>query len=290
MESMTYAIHKIGGTGLMMPYAKLVEWVRFVTKDKESQRVIIVVSAFAKITRMLQEIFENKLNGEISKAKENLVQIKKIHIQRCSDLFVEDMSDVFKYFNEIENFILHENIDENNPTISKAKLLRFGELVSSEIFKKFLLGMNLYVKLIDAQNMIFASGQDYCSSIPLQPKTSESISKMINNPSLQNQIILTQGYICKDRLLGLDGSDLTASLISLGLKSFNPNLYVKKTFWKDVSGVMVNGVVKKNITLDEYNSLQTVPVRIDAIKIDPKTETVIRSFLSLENPGTIFIK
>jgi hypothetical protein len=51
--------------------------------------------------------------------------------------------------------------------------------MSSEIFYQFLLGINLSVKLIDAQNMIYASGDDYCYSFPVQPKTSEIISEVI---------------------------------------------------------------------------------------------------------------
>jgi hypothetical protein len=87
--------------------------------------------------------------------------------------------------------------------------------------------------------------------------------------------------------LGLDGSDLTASLIALGLKSCNLNVFVKKTFWKDVDGVIVDGVVQESMSKDSYNKLETVPVRKDAINIDPETdETIIRSFLNLKNPGT----
>lgn len=285
-----YLIHKIGGAGLMMLYQELFEWVTYVLMDKKpGTQIVIVVSALAKTTRKLQDIFEKKLNGEIEEAMQIFEdEIRKIHLQRCISLSVKDTSILYGYFHEIEYFIRNGSIDQENPTISKAQLLRFGELMSSEIFRQFLLGMNLSVKLIDAQDMVYASGDDYCNSIPLQPKTSKSISKSIDRDH-GDKIILTQGYIGYKRLLGLDGSDLSASLITCGLKSCNPNLSVKKTFWKDVDGVMVDGVVKEKISLGEYNSLKTVPVRKDALNIDTETVTTIRSFLNLQNPGTIIV-
>lgn len=284
-----FSVNKIGGAGLMLPYQKLLEWVRYVVKNVDPDtQVIIVVSAFAKVTRMLQEIFEKKLNGETEKASALFESIKKIHLQRCKDLFVEDTTTLYEYFHNIEYFIKDGSINNmDNPTTSNAYILKFGELMSSEIFHQFLLEIKLSVKLIDAQQMIFAEGEDYCNSIPLQPETSESISKAIDSKS-EYTIILTQGYICNHRLLGLDGSDLTASLIASGLKLYNPNYDIKSAFWKDVKGVMVNGVVKEEMNGDEYDSLETVPVRKDAIatNVSNQIETCIRSFENLEHQGT----
>lgn len=283
-----FLVNKIGGAGLMLPYQKLFDWVRYILKDKEpSTQIIIVVSALAKTTRMLQDIFEKKLNGENQKALQVFESIKKIHLQRCKDLFIEEKTTLYEYFYEIEYFIKEGSINKDNQTISNAYLLKFGELMSSEIFYQFVLGMKLSVKLIAAEKIVYASGEDYCNSIPIQPKTSESISRAIDNESGYT-IILTQGYICNHRLLGLDGSDLTASLITFGLKSCNPNCYVKSTFWKDVEGVIVDRIVKEEMNGDEYNSLKTVPVRKDAIITNAcnQTETIIRSFLNLEHQGT----
>ncbi len=283
-----FLIHKIGGAGLMLPYEQLLAWVRYILNDiKPGTRIIIVVSAFAKVTTKLQDIFENKSNGDTAKAWEVFKEIKELHLQRCTDLFVEETDNLFDYFHEIEYFISYGSINEENPTISKAQLLRFGELMSSEIFNQFLLKEHVAVKLIDAQNMVFATGEDYCYSVPVQPETSEKISRVINSESANDTIILTQGYIGNKRLLGFDGSDLTASLIALALKSRNPNMSVKKIFWKDVDGVMINGIVQDKISVNLYKSLDTTPVRKDAINIEAETETIIRSFLNLNHPGTL---
>lgn len=289
MEKKIFPIHKIGGAGLLLAYYELRYVVLEILKNREpGTQIIVVVSALAKITRMLEDAFEKKCKGNIKEALDVFQNIKEIHLQRCVDLYVYDKDNLFDLFHEIKYFILHGSIDEKKSTFSKAYLLKFGELMSSEIFYQFLLTMNLSVKLVDAQKMIFASGKDYCYSFPVQPKTSEIISEVIQAESAYNyNIILTQGYICNERLLGLDGSDLTASLIALGLKSCNPNVFVKKTFWKDVDGVIVDGVVQESMSKDSYNKLETVPVRKDAINIDSETdETIIRSFLNLENPGT----
>ncbi len=288
-----YLIHKIGGAGLMLPYEQLLAWVRYILNDiKPGSRIIIVVSALAKVTTKLQDIFENKSNGDTAKAWEVFKEIKELHLQRCTDLFVEETDNLFDYFHEIEYFISHGSINEENPTISKAQLLKFGELMSSEIFNQFLLKEHVAVKLIDAQNMVFATGEDYCYSEPLQPKTSEMISQIIESEITNDDtVILTQGYICNQRLLGFDGSDLTISLIASSLKLANPNCYVKTTFWKDVEGVMVNGIVQSEISIDLYNSLDEVPVRKDAINTNScqRILTIIRSFLNLKHPGTLIV-
>ena len=283
-----FLVSKIGGAGLMMPYRLLLAWVRYITKDiGPDTQVIIVVSALAKVTRMLQDIFKKKLNGEIVQALQVFELIKKIHLQRCKDLLIKDPTFLSEYFHNIEYFIREGSINEDNQTISNAYILKFGELMSSAIINQFLLGKNLSIKLIDAQEMIFASGEDYCNSIPLLPQTSEHIAKVIGSAS-EYPIILTQGYICHERLLGLDGSDLTASLIAYALKLCYQNCCIILTFWKDILGVMVNGVVKKKMKGGEYNSLPTVPVRKDAIvtSVSNQIETWIRSFENLEHEGT----
>ncbi len=284
-----YSVSKIGGAGLMMLYEKLIEWVGLVLKNKEpNTQIIIVVSALAKTTRMLQEIFQKKLNGEISDALRVFELIKQIHLQRCKDLFIKDTSKIYEYFYEIEYFVKEGSINKENPTISNAHILKFGELLSSEIFRQFLLNRNLSVKLIDAQKMIYASGDDYCYSVPLQPKTSESISKQIGL-HYGSEIILTQGYICYERLLGLDGSDLTAGLIPFGLQLCNSTRNPELTFWKDVDGVIVDGKVLDEISLSDYIQLETTPVRKDAISTNLryKPKIWVRSFLNLDHPGTL---
>jgi aspartokinase len=290
MRKIIYLIHKIGGAGLMLPYVQLLAWVRYILNDKKpNAQIIIVVSALEKVTRMLQDIFEKKLNGDTRKALEVFQNLKKIHLQRCRDLKIKDLSRMYDYFYEIEFFIRDGSINKDNHSISKAQLLKFGELISAEIFYQFLLGMNIRVKLIDAQEIIYADGEDYCNSVPVQPKTSQMISEVIQSESMHDyDVILTEGYICKERLLGLDGSDLTAGLVPVGLQSYNSHCDPELILWKDVDGVIVNGIVKEEISFPEYLALETTPVRKDAIIINQrfKTKIRIRSFKNLNHPGT----
>jgi aspartokinase len=290
MEKLLFFVHKIGGAGLMMLYQELIIWVTYVLNDKKPNvQIIIVVSALEKVTRMLQDIFEKKLNGDTRNALNVFQNLKKLHLQRCMDLKIKDLSRMYDYFYEIEFFIRDGSIDKDNHTISKAQLLKFGELISAEIFYQFLLGMNIRVKLINAQEIIYADGEDYCNSVPVQPKTSQMISEVIQSESMHNyDVILTEGYICKERLLGLDGSDLTAGLVPVGLQSYNSHVDPELILWKDVDGVIVNGIVKEEISFPEYISLKTTPVRKDAIIINQrfKTKITIRSYRNLTHPGT----
>lgn len=289
-----FSIGKIGGKGAGLSYEELVALFKYILSDKEpGTQLILVVSALEMTTRNLQYIFNEKLNGDAEKAWERFQEIKMTHVQRCTDLFISKTDILFDLFHEIEYFILHGSINGENPTISEAQLLRFGELMSSEIINQFLIKENIAVKLIDAQKMIFASGENYCYSEPLQPKTSEMISRFIETESdYDDTIILTQGYICNERLLGLDGSDLTASLIAYGLQLCIPTCFIEKiSFWKNVDGVIVDGVVKDRIGSGEYDSLDKGPVRKDAISLNKryKPKTIIRSFINLEHSGTLIV-
>lgn len=289
----TYEIHKIGGAGLMLPFQKLFDLVRYILKnDKPDTQIIIVVSAFAGITRILQSIFEEKRRNNIKQAMLLLESLKRIHLKRCKDLSINDSSIIYEYLYEIEYFIMNGSINEKNPSISKAHLLKFGELLSSEIFHQFLLGMKLHVNFFDAREVIICSGKDYCNSEVLQPETSEAISKKIN--TFNSKVLLTHGFIARgknrvDKLLGFDGSDLTASLLSFALHLCGFNCNTEITYWKDVEGVLVDGNIREEINGDGYDFLPTVPVRKDSISVNKryKPKIFIRSFLNLNHPGTL---
>ena len=289
------AIFKIGGAGLMLPFQELFDLVCFILKDKkETGQTIIVVSALAGITRKLENIFQSKASGNIPQAMKIFEEIKKIHFERCKELFINDLDFLFDYLDEIKYFIQEGKINKNNETISKAYLLKYGELLSSEIFKRFLLDMKLSVNFSDARDTIVCFGKDYCNS---QANVSESGAKIYRllKSTKSKDILLTQGYIGKstygkDKLMGLDSSDLTASLFALCVRLYQSNSNVELTYFKDKLGVLdKNDNLIKFLSYEEYARLESGPVRKDAIEILkwPKVKARVRSFTNLENEGTL---
>lgn len=289
----TYNINKMGGEFMgKLSYDGMLRWLEFVNKNNQG-KLIFVVSALNGITRLLDKIFQNMENGRKSDAKKLSEDLKMIHIQRIKNLLIKDPDFIFSDLHEINNVIEESSINENNPSISKSHLLKFGELISSKIFYNFLISQRIDITMTDARQIIIASGHDYCNS---DINESESMG-LTNNFANQPDCSLTQGYIARnlknqDKLLGFDGSDMTAGFITktVNVCNFEPSVYL--TFWKNVSGVEVNGRIVREIGIKEYLSLPTTPARKDSIETNKRytgTKILIKSFYELEDPGTKII-
>jgi len=295
-----YAIHKIGGAGLMLPLQKLLELVNYILKEDKGKQTIFVISAFAGVTRILQDIFEAKLQNNESKVKSCFTLLKKIYFDREEDLMEDtfyDIPETGNWWERIQTISFKTTTDtvKRCGTTIKAELLSCGEFMSSEIFTGFLeKHTNTSVKFLRPWDIIMAKGDDYCNSTVKQPKTAKNISRVIAPRHSVDKIMIFPGYIASDedrfdRLLGFDGSDLTAGLISHGLQTYDSLCSTELNFWKDVDGVYdTEGVYKSNISYKEYLDLPTTPVRKDAIiqVCEYKSETRIRSFLNLDHQGT----
>jgi aspartokinase len=294
----------MGGACLMLDKERLTILVDKILSDSKNGKIIFVVSALSGVTRLLGEAF---LAEEESHPKEEIDQKIKyfadIHFRMIDRLITlkEDKTLLKEFVVSLKNDLSNKLNSKIKAPRNHASILVLGELASSCVFS-FFLKQIADCRLIDARNLIIVEKGDYLNSKPNFNSTFSKVKKCFL-PFTYN-IIVTQGYISsdiddEDHVLGFDGSDLSVAILAdCFLKMEN---YVSLTYWKDVLGVMKNPQNIKDgffgemriIEYLDFSEKKSVPVRTDAIRLflsylNLKVLKIqIRSFLELENPGTI---
>ena len=143
---------KFGGASIRD--SKRIKNVTKIIKDYNANKVVIVFSAIANITNLLEELVELHFNDD-EKKTEKLSEVKKIHFEIMNDLFTINhkvFSEIEIVFNEISEILLVKN----NYLFSKLydKIVSKGELLSSIILSNYLFVNGLKNFLYDAREII----------------------------------------------------------------------------------------------------------------------------------------
>lgn len=270
---------------------------------KNKGKKLYVVSAVKGMTRLLQLIFDFKIQKDLSCRLEKKVtddyldEFKLIHTELIGSLFKRNKHKALNQFDllfcelqETVNKIKSKDNDEHY-----ASTLQYGELASSQILSNYLTSIGIKNILFDARNYVLTSS-DYRSAkiISVEPSFEENFS--------DSKILITQGFIGrsilkKNTVLYLDGSDESAAKFTIALSE---KYKVKSTFFKDVPGVF-RGNPKDDPTLEmfdmmtplEYSLLveetKSYVVKPDAILDLSKAgiSVRVRSYIDLKNKGTL---
>ena len=248
--------------------------------------IIIVVSAFDKLTNLLETIYysENK----------RFILVES---------FFKDLMLSLKFSNKLIDSILMELSRLTSIHVSEADTLAIGELISSKILSAYLHELKFSHTFLHAPNIIKTNSSGINSSINLKSTIIEKNNYISYYPNNLRAPILTQGFIggfddngkCQIACLGREGSDYSAAIFG---SIFNATQVV---LFKDVDGIYsVDPKQDKSATLfsslsyeDAFNicnQKNTVvhPKTISQLK-DKRIPLVIKSFNNLEKPGTIII-
>lgn len=290
-------IFKFGGASVKD--AESVENVATILRQYEQSKVLVVISAMAKTTNLL----ENLVGSYIQKEPQThvlLEELKTFHFQICSTLFQNPNHPIF---NDLENLFLElecmlekevgggiENYD-----FVYDQVVSYGELLSTRIVSAYLLLHGIKNKWVDARNFIFTNSHHREAQINWQ-ETERIIAGKLK-PFAEKSMVITQGFIGKDRdnattTLGREGSDYSAAVFAYCLDAESV------TIWKDVEGVM-NADPKKYpgaVKIDTLSYNQAIELAYyGASVIHPKTiqplkskaiPLYVQSFVKPQNPGT----
>ena len=293
-------VNKIGGAGLMMPRKELSSLLLKIIREAPQGNFIFVVSALAGITRLLDNLVKAIKEKEKTKTNFFFMNFKIAHEEMIERLIPFDHQ-IYKemniYYSQMEEIIYSRLPDHNEKY--QANLLKYGEICSSSIFRIF---ADIFVSsyLLDARDCIVTKNDSYALANVDLALTLEKTKNKLNQ--IQYNSIVTQGYIAKnylgeDTVIGYDGSDLTAAIFALASLSDKKN-EVQLSYWKDILGVWENphketdGIFEKMKISEylEFSEQNQVPVRPDSLNIlsgAGKCKIFIRSFLNLENRGTL---
>ena len=281
---------KFGGASIKD--SKRIENVFSIIEKYKSQKTIIVFSAIANITNLLEELVESYINRD-SNIKNKFSEIQKIHFDIIDNLFVKNdtiYEKITNIFNEIADILYskpHENFSFNyDQIVSK------GELLSSTILSDYLNLKKINNQMLDSRDFIKTDSKFQNAKIDWS-LTKKKIKQKINNFP-----IVTQGFVGSDlsnnpTTLGREGSDYTAAIIA---NILNVDEVI---IWKDVDGVLNadpryfdSAELIKELSFSEAIELAFYGAKI----IHPKTiqplqqkniQLSVRSFLNIENSGTI---
>jgi aspartokinase/homoserine dehydrogenase 1 len=227
---------KFGGTSVANAQnIKLV--LAIVSKKAADEKLVIVVSAFSKITDMLLIASKKAAAGDES-FKELLIEIEKQHLDTLKELIpVSEQSSLLSHIKRIVNhletlldgcFLLGELSLRTADTI-----LSFGELLSSYIIAEALKQNFKNSSYKDSRELIKTNSNFGKAAVNF-----EITNELINDffASSEAQVVVVPGFIAAslngiNTTLGRGGSDYTAAIIAGALQANELQI------WTDVNGM-----------------------------------------------------
>lgn len=258
----------------------------------KNQKIIIVFSAIANVTNLLEDLVDLYFNNS-QQLKSKLLEIRNVHAQITKELFEKDHQvfiEIEKIFSEID-FFLKTNSNKNLSFVYD-QIVSAGELLSSKILSNYLTNNSFENTLVDARDIIKTNDKYQNANIDWASTKDKIKSYLVDFP------IITQGFIGSDSsnyttTLGREGSDFTAAIIANVLN------VSEVTIWKDVDGVLNADPRYFNdfVLLDQLPYSEAIELAFYGAKvIHPRTiqplqekniPLIVRSFLNYNNKGTI---
>jgi aspartate kinase len=231
---------KFGGTSIKD--ADAFKNVASIIQNKLKQKPIVVLSAMAGITDLLEESITAAVKQNVKVVEHYADRIKSTHLKAINKLFGRaTYSESLAYFvnTEIERLRVLlsavETIRVQTDNLTHA-ILSTGELLSSKILNSYFKYQGLEAQYIDARNYMITT--DPQNGIKPVQKTIRKEARQHFLPLLRKcDVITTQGYIAATEegvptTLGRNGSDYSASLLGAALDAEEIQI------WTDVNGIL----------------------------------------------------
>jgi aspartate kinase len=239
---------KFGGTSVGTPQG-MNQIREIITKDNNKK--LIVLSALSGVTNTLVEIGERLRKKEHDQATK---VIKKL--QKRYDEFIDELFETESFKNKASG-IISDSMDFIKSCLEKPftnsidkELLAQGELMSTNIFNLHLQEHELNSALINALDFVRTDA----FSEPDEAFINKELSDILMKQPAETNLIITQGYICRNAEGNIDnlkrgGSDYTASLIGAALNADEIQI------WTDIDGMHNNDprVVEKTFSIPELS-------------------------------------
>ncbi len=222
---------KFGGTSVGTA-DRLKELARLVNSDEDK---IVVLSAMAGTTNALVEIAELLYDKQNDKAISSIQALEQNYYRVVEELYtVSEVKEKAKemvesHFNYIQAFT------EDLFTIHEEKaVLAQGELLSTALFHYYLEELGVPSILISALDFMRIDKDGEPDSYYIK----ENLSRELKQKK-SNEIVITQGFICRNTFGEIDnlkrgGSDYSASLIGVAVAAEEVQI------WTDIDGIHNN--------------------------------------------------
>jgi aspartate kinase len=283
---------KFGGTSVGTPQG-MNQIREIITKDKNKK--LVVLSALSGVTNTLVEIGERLRKKEHEQATKVIKKLQKRYDEFLDELFKTDSfkNQAYSILAESMNFIKGCLEKPFTNSIDK-ELLAQGELMSTNIFNLHLQEHELNSALINALDFVRTD----TFSEPDEAFINKELSDILMKQSADTNLIITQGYICRNAEGNIDnlkrgGSDYTASLVGAALNADEIQI------WTDIDGMHNNDprVVEKTFSIPQLSFEEAAELAYFGAKIlhpscirpaQKKTIPVrLKNTMKPEAPGTL---
>ena len=233
-------IIKFGGTSVQNEEA--IGRVISIVRGRLREKPLVVVSALAKVTRLLCDIAEEAEAQHEENVKESLKQLRERHFNLAKnllasrpDLLEECLQKVEERISDLETFVGGVCLIGELSARSEARIISTGELLSSTIISYAFNANGISCHWIDARRMI-TTDDNYLSARPDMEVTEANIKRIVGLEYKGADLVLTQGFVAATdkgatSVLGFEGSDYSAAIFGMALGAERVEI------WTDVDGI-----------------------------------------------------
>jgi aspartate kinase len=262
--------------------------------EKESDRLVVVISAFGKTTNALEKVLNQWIIGNKEYAA-NLDNIYAYHESVINDLHIgaDSIEELKNSFRNLKTYLSSDI--RNAYDFEYDQIVSCGEIWSTMIVAGYLKTRLSNVEWKDIRKLIVTDDRFRDANI-IWDESALRVRSGFNFSSAG--IYVTQGFIGAtgkgfSTTLGREGSDYTAAVIANMLDAVNV------TVWKDVPGIMNADPawMKRTVKLNEMSYREAVEMTFSGAKvIHPKTikplqnkniPLYVRSFIDPSGEGTV---
>ena len=230
-----WVILKFGGTSVSTPerWATIAELTR--QRIGEGLRPLVVCSALSGISNQLEALLGLAVQD---RHEEALAAIRARHLKLGAGLGVDAAELLRADFEELSRLALAASLLREAGPALKARVMAFGELMSTRLGAAFLASRGIETAWHDARESLTAreepqGSRAYLSATCDFDRDPELIDRL---SSLSGTAVVTQGFIARNRdgqtvLLGRGGSDTSAAYFAARLGA------ARCEIWTDVPGL-----------------------------------------------------
>ncbi|HPV04715.1 MAG TPA: bifunctional aspartate kinase/diaminopimelate decarboxylase [Myxococcota bacterium] len=237
VESRGYVVLKFGGTSVssLARWQTIAEQVR--QRLQEGLRPLVVCSAFATVSNSLEELLAAAASGRHEPILQGIV---RLHTEMAETLGLDATALLQADLDEIGRLAFGASLTQEVSPRLKARVMAFGELISTRLGAAWLNGQGIETAWLDARDYLRAEScpdtnpyRHYLNATCGFERSPGLIAMLDSVPA---PVLITQGFIARDSagdtvLLGRGGSDTSASYLAalLGAK--------RCEIWTDVPGI-----------------------------------------------------
>ncbi len=199
------------------------------------EKMIVVVSAFGKMTNAFEDLFDAWYEGSPNRFK-LLGLIKDYHQGILNELFPLENHPVYGHFQFLTDLIKEKlnKAPSGDYDFEYDQLVSFGEVISTKIISSFLETVNISNLWADARDWLVTDDTFREANVDFN-QSGPRLNELISSDCAR--LLVTQGFIGGTidgytTTLGREGSDYTAAIAA---NLTNARLLV---VWKDVPGIL----------------------------------------------------